>query len=127
VDEVVDDDDDVVVLFAAVVEVVELFGAVVEVVELVEVVASVLGTVVVAMPPGSSKAKDLRAARSTAGGCGIVAPFGRKAIVIIWPFSSRVSSAFAAGTIVPFDDVVCGQVSTEMYPGFEPHFVTPFL
>jgi hypothetical protein len=112
VDEVVDEDEDVVVLFGAVVEVVEDVELVD--VEDVEVVATVLGIVVVAMPPGSSMAKDLRAARSTAGGCGIVEPFGRKAIVIIWPFSRRVPSAFATGTIVPFVEVVFGQVSTEM-------------
>lgn len=122
-DEVVDDDEDVVALLATVVEVVDD----VEDVEDVELVATVLGMVVVAIPPGSSMAKDLSAARSAAGGCGIVAPFGRKAIVIIWPFSRRMPFAFDAGTIVPFVEVVFGQVSTEMYPGAEPHFVTPFL
>lgn len=73
-------------------------ATVVVVVDAVDVVATVLGTVVVAKPLGSSTKKVATAFRATAGGFGIVVPFGTNAIVISWPSSSRIPLAFEAGT-----------------------------
>lgn len=83
----------------------------------VDDVAIVLGIVVVAKPVGSSTMKAATALRAAAGGRGMTAPFGRKAIVIISPFSRCIWLAEEDGTIVPLVDVGVGQVSTESTPG----------
>jgi hypothetical protein len=58
----------------------------------------VLGSVVVAIPVGSSTMNVDTALRAAAGGCGITVPFGTKAIVISSPLAKRMPLAFDADT-----------------------------